>query len=155
MEKPREDAADIAAALFGKDYVCAESVLLGIARARGIESEFIPGIASGFCSGIARTCDTCGAVSGGIIALGLCYGRSVPGESLEDLYGLVREFKKQFLQKHGSANCKGLIGLDLGTESGKNAYRERDLYGTCRGFVMDACRILTELMDEYERKAFE
>ncbi len=155
MAKKQEDAAQIAAAVFGKDYVCAESVLLAIARTRGIESELVPGIASGFCSGVARTCDICGAVSGGILALGLCYGRSVPGESLEDLYALVRDFKQQFMQLHGSANCRELIALDLGTESGKQSYREQNLYDTCRVFVVDACRIVTALMDAYERNALE
>lgn len=150
MAGSQEDAARIGAELFGKDYLCAESVLLAIARTRCVDSELVPGIASGFCSGVARTCDICGAVSGGILALGLCYGRSAPGEALDDLYALVRDFKQEFRRLHGSTNCRELLDVDLSTDAGKTAYREQNMYATCRGFVADACRILAALLDAYE-----
>lgn len=153
MKTTAEKAAQTGAALFGPDYLCAESVLLAIARVRGVDSELVPGVASGFCSGVARTCDICGAVSGGILALGLCYGRSTPGEPLDDLYALVRELKRRFQQAHGASNCRELLGLDLSTESGKKAYREQDLYATCRAYVADACRIVAELLEDYERRS--
>ena len=37
--------------LFQSGWYCAESVLLAIAEAHGIESEIIPKIATAFCSG--------------------------------------------------------------------------------------------------------
>ena len=42
--------------LFDSGYYCAESVLLAIAENQGIQSDLIPKIATGFCSGISRTC---------------------------------------------------------------------------------------------------
>ena len=39
--------------LFDSGFYCAESVLLAIAESQGIESDLIPRIATGFCSGIA------------------------------------------------------------------------------------------------------
>ncbi len=155
MKLSPEEVGKLGAGFFGKDYQCAESVLLGIAKWRGVESELVPGIASGFCSGISRTCGMCGAVSGGIMALGLCNGKIEPGESLDDLYSLVQDFKKRFMQLHDSDNCRELISVDLSTESGRNAYREQDLYGTCRGFVADASKIVAELIEGYERRAFD
>jgi len=51
--------------LFDSGFYCAESVLLAIAGHKGIQSDLIPGIATGFCSGMSRTCGMCGAVTGG------------------------------------------------------------------------------------------
>jgi hypothetical protein len=42
---------------FISGYYCAESVLLAVSEAKGIQSDLIPKIASGFCSGMARTGD--------------------------------------------------------------------------------------------------
>ena len=40
---------------FKSGYFCAESVLLAVSEHYGIKSSFIPGIATGFCSGTSRT----------------------------------------------------------------------------------------------------
>ena len=77
--------------LFQSGYYCAESVLLAIAEEKGIESDFIPKIATGFCSGMARTGGMCGAVSGAMLALNLVTGRSTPGESIEENYLGIRD----------------------------------------------------------------
>ena len=52
---------------FASGLYCAESVVLSIARSQGIESDLLPKLATGFCSGMARTCGTCGALSGAIL----------------------------------------------------------------------------------------
>lgn len=151
MRVSSEEVGRIGAELFGNTYLCAESVLVAIAQWRGVESELIPGIATGFCSGMARTCDTCGVVTAGIMALGLCCEQREPGESPDALYALVQDFKKQFLEKHGSINCRELTGLDLSTDAGKAAYKEQDCYGKCRTYVADACMIVAELVEAREK----
>lgn len=45
---------------------CAGGVLKTIADQAGIESNLIPAIATGLCSGLARTCGPCGALTGGV-----------------------------------------------------------------------------------------
>ncbi len=55
-------------------------MLLAVAESEGIQSDFIPKIATGFCGGVSRTCGMCGAVSGGIMAIGLFAGRNAPTE---------------------------------------------------------------------------
>ena len=49
--------------------------MLAVSKAAGIESPCVPRIASGFGGGIGRQGETCGAVTGGVMALGLIYGR--------------------------------------------------------------------------------
>ena len=67
--------------------LCAETVLNTIAEEAGLQSAIIPKIATGFCSGLARTGGMCGAVSGGIMALGLIYGRDSEDQDFQPLYG--------------------------------------------------------------------
>jgi hypothetical protein len=42
-----------------------------VAESKNIQSDFIPKIATGLCAGISRTCGTCGAVTGAIMAINL------------------------------------------------------------------------------------
>src|SRR5512136_2225690 len=87
----REQATQSSLELFKSGYFCAESVLQAIAEDLGIQSELIPKIASGFCSGIARTGGMCGAVSGAIMGINLAAGRSSPSESIEPSYALTQK----------------------------------------------------------------
>ena len=75
-----EQAPQRSLELFRSGYFCAESVLQAIAENQDIQSDLIPKIATGFCSGISRTGGMCGAVSGGIMGIGLVAGRNSPAE---------------------------------------------------------------------------
>jgi C_GCAxxG_C_C family probable redox protein len=80
-------------------YWCAESVLLAVAEAKGVQSDLIPKIATGFCSGMARTGGQCGALSGGILSIGLLLGRSTPGGPVNAVYGL-QKYHAENMREH-------------------------------------------------------
>jgi C_GCAxxG_C_C family probable redox protein len=122
-------------------------VLLAVSETRGIPSELVPKVASGFCSGIARSGDLCGAVSGGILALGVLMGRSGPAESMDRIYAAVLELRQAFAQTCGSTNCHELIGCDLGTADGQRHFAEQGLRERCGGFVQTATRIVLAIAD--------
>ena len=82
--------------LFQSGLYCAESVLLAIAESKGIQSDLIPKIATGFCGGISRTCGMCGAVSGSIMAINLFVGRNSPEDSAQPAYAVVRSMLQKF-----------------------------------------------------------
>jgi len=130
--------------LFQSGYYCAESVLLTIAEEKGIESDLIPKIATGFCSGMARTGGMCGAVSGAMLALNLVNGRSTPGESIEENYVGIRELLNSFEEKFGSINCMELVECDLGTEEGQKSYEENNRFVQCLEYVGEATRMAFE-----------
>jgi len=50
-----EKTAQRSGELFDSGFWCAESVLLAVAESKGIKSDIIPKIATGFCAGISRT----------------------------------------------------------------------------------------------------
>ncbi len=127
--------------LFESGYFCAEGVLTAIAESREVSSELIPRIATGFCSGVARTGGLCGAVSGAILALGMAVGRDSADESVDPVYGLVREVLDEFEAEFGSTTCLGLTGCDLATDEGQRKFLERKQHETCIEYVGAATRL--------------
>ncbi|HEY0633782.1 MAG TPA: arsenic resistance N-acetyltransferase ArsN2 [Gammaproteobacteria bacterium] len=124
--------------LFDAGYFCAEAVLLATTSHLRITSPLIPAIASGFCSGISRSGGMCGAVTGGVLALNLLYGRDRPVETLEQNYAAVQQFIQAFEQSHGSSNCQELLGCHLGTPQGQQQFREQQLHLRCRNYTATA-----------------
>jgi C_GCAxxG_C_C family probable redox protein len=123
-------------------------VLLAVAESEGIQSDFIPKIATGFCGGVSRTCGMCGAVSGGIMVVGLFAGRNAPTETVAGSYTMVRKLVEEFGSKFGSTNCKELTGCDLGTEQGQKYFKENNIRQKCRIYSEEATRISLSLIED-------
>ncbi len=142
-----EKAANRSRELFESGLYCAESVLLSITEAKGIESPLIPKIATGFCSGISRSLNLCGAVSGAIMAIGIFAGRDTPEEPVEPCYSLIQELLTRFTEKFESSNCYELIKCDLNTAEGQKTFVDNNLGVKCLQFTGEATRIAFELIE--------
>jgi len=72
-------------------------------------------IASGFPIGIGGAGCSCGAVTGGVMALGMVFGRDRPGDaSVDRCLGLCRELHNFFNRRHGCLCCRTLTyGMTL------------------------------------------
>jgi C_GCAxxG_C_C family probable redox protein len=143
-----EQASQRSLELFRLGFFCAESVLLAIAENQGIQSDLIPRIATGFCSGISRTGGMCGAVSGAIMGINLEVGRNSPDQSIEFSYSLTQKLISSFENQYGSANCHDLIGCDLATEAGQRYFVENHLMERCLQCAADATSMAVSLIDE-------
>jgi C_GCAxxG_C_C family probable redox protein len=143
-----EQATQRSLDLFRSGFFCAESVLLAIAESRGIQSDLIPRIATGFCSGISRIGGLCGAVSGAIMGINLVAGRNSPSESVELSYTLTQELLSRFERQHGSVICRELIACDLATEAGQRYFMENHLMERCLQYAADATSIAVSLIDQ-------
>ncbi len=121
-------------------------MLLAVAEHKNIYSELIPRIATGFCSGLARTGGMCGAVSGGVMAIGLVQGRSKPTDNLDTCYLAVREFLNQFSARFGALSCPELTGVQLGTPEGQMEFKEKRLITQCIGYVGEAAGMVVEII---------
>jgi C_GCAxxG_C_C family probable redox protein len=143
-----EQAPQRSLELFRSGFFCAESVLQAIAESQGIQSDLIPRIATGFCSGISCTGGMCGAVSGGIMGIGLVAGRDSPAESLEPAYTLTQKLISAFEKQYGSVNCRQLIGCDLATEAGQRYFMENNLMERCLQCAADATSMAVSLIDK-------
>lgn len=133
--------------LFDSGFFCAESVLLAVSDHFGINTPVIPQIATGFCSGVARTGGMCGALSGAIMAIGLEKGRESPDTSFEAIYDIVQRLLDMFEAEFGTTNCRRLIHCDLRTEAGMKHYLDNDLEAKCLRYTQEATRITLSLLD--------
>jgi C_GCAxxG_C_C family probable redox protein len=115
---------------------------------QGIESDLIPKIATGFCSGVAQTGGMCGALSGGIMALSMVHGRGTNGDGRELVYEKTHRLVREFEDIFGSRNCSILLDLDLGTDEGQAAYKARNLYPQCEGYIREVGRLVEKLLAE-------
>lgn len=141
-----------AADLFRNGLYCAESTVLAIAESQGIESGILPRAATGFCSGMARTCGTCGALLGAIMGLGLVLGRDTPDGSVNRTYESTGKLIRRFEEEFGSTNCKELLDCDLGTPEGQSAFRENNLRDLCTKITGRVAEIAAGLLEEIEEK---
>ncbi len=137
--------------LFDQSYNCAQIVFSELGPALGLDRDECLRIASGFGAGMAYMQEVCGAVSGSFMVLGTGYGNYKEKDKVgkQATYELVREFAKRFKAKHGSINCRALLGYDISTPEGQKAARDLKVFETkCPHFVYDAIEILHDLMAE-------
>jgi C_GCAxxG_C_C family probable redox protein len=138
---------DEALSCFGKGFNCCQSVLSAYARDFGLSDETALRLAGVFGGGIAGSGETCGAVTGGLMVIGLKHGTTDP----RDLKGKEgsRERAKRFLEGFaalcGSTKCRDLLGCDMGTKEGMERALTLGLFKTlCPEFVGRAVDLLEE-----------
>jgi len=138
--------AEKAMACFKNGYSCSIAVFSTYAPAFGVDEKTAARIAGAFGGGMARMGETCGAVTGAFMVLGLL-NHSKPGDGRDEikerLYASVHEFAGAFTAKNKSIKCRELLGCELDTPEGSRIFKEKDLKNTkCMKFVQDAAEIL-------------
>ena len=105
-----EEAKAHAFDLYVKDqFVCSEAVLYTIHKILGTPLPVeIVRLAGGFAGGIGESGYVCGALTGGVMALGLAFGRSEAGASCPKLQPATRELLEWFNREFGSSCCATL-----------------------------------------------
>jgi len=142
-----EIASDRSRDMFLSGLYCAESVLLSIAGERDIHSDLIPKIATGFCSGQARSGGQCGALSGGIMGISLIKGRMSSEDSVEETYTGVRTLIDGFRERFGAINCMELINCDLSTDEGQAEFIQKNHLETCAQFCTGTTELALNILD--------
>lgn len=141
--------ADRAVEAFGGGFNCAQSVFSAFSEGIGMDRERALRTACAFGAGMGRMCETCGAVTGAFMALGLKYGKVRPEDepAKEKAYALARELAREFRARNGSIVCKELLGCDLGTPEGMKFAGDHGLHvKKCTKYVRDAAEILEGLL---------
>lgn len=136
-----------AVSYFKAGYNCAQSVLLAMRRAWNVEAPSAPKAASAFGGGIGRRGSVCGALTGGVIAIGLKYGSDSPlVQEREKAYSLALEFFNEFEKRCGSVFCGELIECDLtDPEQLERARKSNLILEKCARVIEESVRILIEL----------
>ncbi|MCL1805154.1 MAG: C-GCAxxG-C-C family protein [Clostridiales bacterium] len=127
---------------------CSQQVLMEWAEELGYSREEAARIAGPFGGGFFRG-DTCGAVCGAMIAIGMRHGNGEPGDTEQDdaMQAKVKEFQEGFTARNGSTMCRDLIGYDFAKpEERAEAFASGRLTDICPKLVQDALEILEEIM---------
>ena len=141
--------AEAVQAAHGDRSNCAERVFLSL---HGLIETDIPAEAvcmlTGLGGGVGGTRENiCGAVSGGLAALGLVHGRLHPpeGDRLWT-YEVCRDFVSRFQTAFGATVCGELVG-DLLRQATAEAEEQRK--ARCRQYTLTAVRMCLETLDRY------
>ncbi len=91
-------------------FYCSEAIVKAINDGFGLAyPEAVIRLASGFPVGIGGAGCSCGAVTGGVVALGMVFGRDRPGDPrIDRCLGLSRELHDCFASRHGCLCCRTL-----------------------------------------------
>ncbi|MCX6026829.1 MAG: C-GCAxxG-C-C family protein [Chloroflexi bacterium] len=144
------DLTDIAEARFREGYSCSQAVFSALAQRWNIGLDVSLRIAAGFGGGLARSAQTCGCVTGGIMALGLAQRGISPEENRsekEKTYEAGRRFMRAFEERNCSTLCSELLGCNISTPEGlAEARRKRLFQSRCTKLVRDAVEIVEGML---------
>ncbi len=133
---------------FRQGYNCAQAVMLAFADLTGLSEGQAAAVAKPMGAGLGRLRETCGAVSGGAMCLGLLYPDMEKGE----MYALVQEFAGRFKAENGSYNCGELLsGAGVKAENSTSPEARTAAYykkRPCAELVYSAARTLEEMIEK-------
>lgn len=110
-------------------YNCAQAVFIPFAERKGLTAEQANAIAQNFGSGMQAGL-TCGAITGGLMALGLC-GAGGPG--------VAAELMRRVGGRHeGRTQCRDLLAAEVRTSGEKKPH--------CDGMVYEAVEAVEEML---------
>lgn len=137
-----------------KGYNCSQSVVLTMQELLGLRDELALKAATGFGGGVGNMGNMCGALAGGIMILGMRYGRSrlEQKEEKERTYRYCAEWMRRFTGRFGSTSCIDILGVDLKDPARRKAYwADRDNRERCAGGTVGvAAGMLAAYMREIE-----
>jgi C_GCAxxG_C_C family probable redox protein len=145
MSKDYEmNKSEIALKLFDEGYNCAQSVLCAFSEETGLDRDLCLKVSSAFGAGVCRQAGVCGAVSGGLMALGLIHCNSSEPMSKGSVYSKGGEFMARFNEANGSLTCKELLGCDISSPDGMQMARDQGLFRTKCPSLVESAVILLE-----------
>ncbi len=140
---PIEETVD----LFANGLNCSQAIMTVFGKPFGVDLEMAKKIGRPWRGGMGHLSQTCGALTGAIMVLGLANTISEEGEARKEAFKSVKKLFQRFEEKYGTTVCKNLLGEDLSTEEGMRKIREQNLVRkVCPQYVRGAAEILAEII---------
>lgn len=147
------DHKEKAIELFYQGCNCSQAVFAAFCDVTGINFDSALKMSSLFGGGIGRMRETCGAVSGMVLAAGCIFGYSDISDpsKKKEAYALTAEMVNRFKAEKGSVVCRELLGLKTYEYSPEAQPRTPEFYKTrpCVSCIGLAAQILD---DEISKK---
>jgi C_GCAxxG_C_C family probable redox protein len=135
---------DKAESLFRSGCACSQAVLGTYGPRFGLNEDEAMRVSAGFAGGM-RMAETCGAVTGAFMVLGLAYcdGKCRTAEGRKRAYEKVVSFAEEFKARHESLACRELLGCDISTPEGARLATEKGLFRSeCPELVRSAAELV-------------
>ncbi len=147
--KMKDMLGEKAAQYFRNGHNCSQSVLLAMFEFWNQKNELVPKVATAFGGGIGRCGSVCGALTGGVMAIGIRFGTNEPTvEKRLHSYKIAQEFFRNFELQNGSALCRELIGYDLSIPEELDKARKAEIFeNKCSKIVKNAVETLVALTE--------
>lgn len=146
--------AERAVMLHNDGSACSQAVFAVFAPSLGMEERLAHKTATGLGGGVGRMGLTCGALTGGALALSLAFGSesSADQQAKLDTYERVSKLVAGIAARHGSTECRVLLGgVDLWTEEGREKVKSEDLTGkVCNRIIRDVVEYIEAALPQGE-----
>ena len=140
---------EAAVSCFKTGFNCSQAVFSVFAPDFGVDPETAYRVACAFGGGMGGSGETCGAVTGALMVLGLKYGMTDfrNQQAKEETYAVALRFLQEFASRHKFTRCRDLLGRDISTPEVRARAKADGLFETlCPGFVRDAVQIVETLL---------
>ncbi len=143
----KQETINTALSYFDEGYACSQSILLAFADRFDLNETTAKRIASTFGGGMGRLRQTCGAVTGGFMVLGLAFGNENPKDMDTKLeaYRKVRELYHQVEGIYGTGNCRELL-QKFATQAQVEERKHHKVI--CRRVVADVAGLVFEMLEQ-------
>lgn len=145
-----------AARLNSEGYNCAQSVFCAFAEQQGMDMATAAAISGNLGTGCREGC-TCGAVCGGLMALGFYCGHRVAGDmdAKKRSAEVSAEYLKRFRGSEGSTQCREILGGNPSVPEDRRRLSSEHKFSTvCRRVTIRAAEILEEYVKELENHGY-
>jgi C_GCAxxG_C_C family probable redox protein len=130
---------------------CAQAVVTAYSEKLKYDNDLALTISCGFGAGMGRLQETCGAVTGSFMVLGIYNCRNVDDnmQRKEATYPMIQKFTEKFKQIHGSTSCMSLLNCEIESEEGHRYAKENNLFvSVCEKCITDSVKIVNQLIEE-------
>ena len=146
----KQETINSALHYFDQGYACSQSILLAFAPHYHLDEHTAKLISSTFGAGMGRLRQTCGAVTGGFMVLGLAYGNTDTKDMDTKLaaYKRVRDLNHLVEEIHGTSNCFELLNKHA-TEPEVAERKHHKII--CRKVVADVAGLVFDMVEPTAR----
>ena len=144
-----ETKSEIAAEVFSKGFNCAQAVLSSHCEGLGLDPVLAKKVAGAFGAGMANNGETCGAVTGALMLIGLKYGKYREDDTTAkaDTIRISNAYMEKFKEQFGSVKCRDLINVDFKNEAEAAKARESGVFKTiCPKFIKKSVELVGEFL---------
>jgi C_GCAxxG_C_C family probable redox protein len=134
---------------FRAGFSCSQAVFSVFAGEMGLDREAALRLSQALGGGMAHLGQTCGALTGAFLAVGLKHGRVRPEDlaARDRTYDRMQELAARFREHFGGLTCPQVLGEDLATADGLRRAQEQNLFRRrCDEFVRAAVEWTAEIL---------